>query len=196
MQTPPKAGFSSNTPIYDLDDQQFETQQWGKLTLSQLQDACVGTQVRLSASWLEGPVARNMTRCIASIHPRDGRVSILETASYSIHRPKDLAPRTISEGAMERLTAMRVGGMTAEQKGPVSRDGAASETSAGVTAADGMGELTNALVRDYAFCAGEQRCVMPLRDGAEGAMSMANFRMLMQPHAVEVVGPRGGLTGC
>lgn len=86
-----KQGFSSNRPIYDLADQKFETRDHGEVDLAQLEDLCAaGDEVRLSASWLEGPSAVNMTRCIASLHPRDGRVSILETASFAIHRPVDL----------------------------------------------------------------------------------------------------------
>lgn len=88
-----KEGFSSGQPIYDLDMQEFETRDHGTVDLAGLHDLCeLHGEVRLSASWLEGEAAVNMTRCIASLHPRDGRVSILETASFERHRPKDLDP--------------------------------------------------------------------------------------------------------
>jgi hypothetical protein len=86
-----KSGFSSNQPIFDLDAQVFETRDHGEMGLEELEATCnaVG-DVRLSASWLEGASAINMTRCIATINPFDDRVSILETASFSVHRPRDM----------------------------------------------------------------------------------------------------------
>ena len=86
-----KTGFSTPSVIYDLDDQIFETQEYGPLSLAQLEAACVvGDQIRLSASWLEGPSATNPTRCIASLNPSDDRVFVFETASFITHRPKDM----------------------------------------------------------------------------------------------------------
>jgi hypothetical protein len=86
-----KEGFTSPSVIYDLDDQIFETQEYGPLSLAQLETACVvGDQIRLSASWLEGPSATNPTRCIASLNPSDDRIFIFETASFITHRPKDM----------------------------------------------------------------------------------------------------------
>lgn len=86
-----KPGVSSNRPIYDLADQVFETRDHGAVDLTGLEELChLHGDVRLSASWLEGESAVNMTRCIASIHPHDGHVSILETAAFEIHRPVGL----------------------------------------------------------------------------------------------------------
>lgn len=185
-----KPGFSSNQPIYDLADQSFETRDHGEVDLGGLQELCeLHGDVRLSASWLEGEAAVNMTRCIASIHPRDGRVSILETASFEIHRPADMAPRPITQGAMERLASLAAAGsiFSAPASAP-----APSATDVGAAMAGDMDQVVDALLAEYVYMPAEQRCVVPLSDPADGAMTMGNFRVLMQPHAVTVRGPRGG----
>lgn len=182
-----KPGFSSNQPIYDLADQSFETRDYGEVDLIGLQDLCeVYGDVRLSASWLEGEAAVNMTRCIASIHPRDGRVSILETASFEIHRPADLAPRPVSMGAMERLQELAAGGSIFSAPAPAPTAAEVGEAMAG-----DMDTVVDALLSEYVFMASEQRSVVPL-SSPEEAMTLANFRTLMQPHAITVRGPRGG----
>ena len=182
-----KPGFSSNQPIYDLDAQEFETRDHGTVDLTGLQDLCeLHGEVRLSASWLEGEAAVNMTRCIASIHPRDGRVSILETASFEIHRPADLAPRPVSMGAMERLQELAAGGSIFSAPAPAPTAAEVGEVMAG-----DMDTVVDALLSEYVFMASEQRSVVPL-SSPEEAMTLANFRTLMQPHAITVRGPRGG----
>lgn len=185
-----KPGFSSNAPVYDLTDQEFETRDHGTLDLAGLQDLCqLAGDVRLSASWLEGDGATNMTRCIASIHPRDGQVSILETAAFEVHRPKSLEPRPVTQSAMERLQEMAARGSVFS---PSAAAPAPTAAAVGAVLSDGMDDVVHALLQDVAFCPSEQRCVMPIDGGPERAMSLANFRILMQPHSVTVRGPRGG----
>ena len=187
-----KVGFSSNVPIYDLDAQDFETRDHGLVDLAGLEALCAaGDEIRLSASWLEGPSAVNMTRCIASINPRDGRVSILETASFESHRPKALEPRPVTQGALERLQALAAGG-TIFDRGVTPAAVAPTAAEVGVEMAGDMGSVVDALLEEYVFMPTEQRSVVPLSNAVEGAMTMANFRAALQPHAVTVRGPRGG----
>jgi hypothetical protein len=183
-----KPGFSSNQPIYDLDLQEFETQHHGAVDLMGLQELCeIHGDVRLSASWLEGGAAVNTTRCIASIHPRDGRVSILETASFEIHRPKDLAPKPVTLNAIERLQELAQAGSVFSAAAP-----APTAADIGADMADDMSAVVDALLSEYCFMPSEQRCIVPLTSPVEGAMTLANFRTLMQPHAVTVAGKKGG----
>lgn len=182
-----KPGFSSNQPIYDLAGQDFETRDHGVVDLMGLQDLCeIHGDVRLSASWLEGDAAVNMTRCIASIHPRDGRVSILETASFEIHRPADLAPKPVTQGALERLAELAAAGSIFSAPSP-----APTAADVGAVMAGDMEHVVDVLLQEYVLISSEQRCVVPLHD-PEQAMTLANFRVKMQPHAIAVVGPRGG----
>lgn len=188
-----KPGFSSAAPIYDLDAQDFETQAHGTVDLAGLEDLCqLHGQVRLSASWLEGAAAVNMTRCIASIHPRDGRVSVLETASFEIHRPKDLAPKPVTQGALERLQALAGQGTVFDVR-PAPSAPVATAAEVGAEMRDDMEQVVDALLHDVAFCPSEQRCVMPIDGGSDRAMSLGNFKVMMQPWSVEIRGPRGGV---
>lgn len=101
-----KAGKTVETEIYDLtSDMVFETRDHGDLNLSELEAACVDGQVRLSASWLEGPAARNLTRCIATLHPGDGRLRVLETANFTMHRPADMNVQSSANRLGELMVA-------------------------------------------------------------------------------------------
>lgn len=185
-----KEGFSSPTVIYDLDDQIFDTRDHGTVTLADLEAlAAEHDSVRLSASWLEGPSAANTTRCIAYINRSDEQVSILETASYETHRPVSLQPKPLNTGALDRLEALAGGSplFTKPEPAPV-----AETAQVGIDMRDDMERVVDHLIGEVAFCASEQRCVMPIDADASQSMTMANFRVLMQPSAVEVRGPRGG----
>ena len=183
-----KAGFSSPSVIYDLDAQQFDTREHGTVDLYGLEGLCAaGDRVRLSASFLEGPSAANTTRCIAYLNPGDGRVAILETASYETHRPASLLPKPLNTGALDRLEALAGGSPLFAPPAP-----APAPTQVGIDRRDDMERSLDHVVAEVAFCPSEQRCVMPISGDAAQAMTLANFRVLMQPMAVEVRGPRGG----
>ena len=190
-----KPGFSSPVPIYDLDEQTFETRDHGSGGLLWLEELCASVDdVRLSASWLEGDAASNLTRCIASLHPRDGRLSILETASYETHRPKDLAPKPITQGALERLQELSSASGSVFAAGGAGASAAAPTASeVGTEMAGDMEAVVEALLQEYVFMPTEHKCVVPLSEGDEGAMPLANFRSKFQMHAVTVkTGKRGG----
>ena len=186
-----KPGFSSNVPIFDLELQEFETRDHGAVDVAGLEDLCRDFgDVRLSASWLEGGAAVNMTRCIASIHPHDHRLSILETSSFEIHRPAILAPKPITAGALDRLQALAASGSMFAS--PAAAAPAPTSSDVGLEMRGEMEDVVEALLNDVAFCPSEQRCVMPIDGGSERAMSIGNFSILMKPWSVEVRGPRGG----
>ena len=185
-----KEGFSSPSVIYDLDDQDFDTRDHGPVTLADLEAlAAEHDSVRLSASWLEGFSAANTTRCIAYINRSDMRVAILETAAYTTHRPMSLQPKPLNTGALDRLEALAGNSplFAAPAPAPV-----VESAQVGIDMRDDMERVVDHLISEVAFCASEQRCVMPIDADASQSMTMANFRVLMQPSAVEVRGPRGG----
>lgn len=185
-----KEGFSAPSVIYDLDDQEFDTREHGTVNLEHLEIlAAEHDSVRLSASWLEGPSAANTTRCIAYLNRSDNRVAILETAAYTTHRPASMMPKPLNTGALDRLEALAGNSplFAAPTPAPV-----AESAQVGVDMRDDMQRVVDNLIEHVAFCPSEQRCVMPIDGDASQAMSLANFRALMQPSAVEVRGPRGG----
>ena len=85
-----KHGQTAELKVFDLDPGKgllFETDQHGDVDLDGLIALCEAhDSVRLSASWLEGKAAQNRTRCIADLHPFDGKVAILDTATWQTHR--------------------------------------------------------------------------------------------------------------
>ena len=100
-----KSGATCDEKVYDLraaDGRVFDTEA-GEVDLEGLLDLVSdGSTIRLSASWLEGPAARNRTRCIADLHPIDGRLSILDTATWQSHRPAEM-------GSDQKYAALREG---------------------------------------------------------------------------------------
>ena len=109
------AGKTADHEVFDLSgDMVFETRDYGDVSLSELEALCADGQVRLSASWLEGPAARNPSRCIASLSVADGRLRILETASFAMHRPKELDVKS----SVSRLgSLLKASGWIAEDGG-------------------------------------------------------------------------------
>lgn len=84
-----KHGQTAELKVFDLDADKglvFETEH-GDVDLEGLEAlARDHASVRLSASWLEGRAAQNKSRCIADIHPIDGSLAILDTATWQSHR--------------------------------------------------------------------------------------------------------------
>lgn len=196
-----KEGFSSGAPIYDLtDDMVFETREHGEVSLSELEElAEMHDSVRLSASWLEGPSANNTTRCIAYINQADGRLSILETAAYERHRPKDLLPLPVTSDALDRLRAVAEGGamFKSEAHRPAPRaesaEGEPTPPSEGEALADGVDVVVRMLLQQYALCPSEHRAVVPIHGLQRDSMTVAALRTMMLPFAIEVKGKRGGV---
>ena len=194
-----KDGFSSPQTIYDLtDDTVFETHDHGDLSLDELIDAASESRgVRLSASF-HSPGSHNTSRCIASIGG-DGVLRVIDFETANTHRLASDAPKPLTQGALERLQELSAasgsvfaaggaGGAGASAAAPT----AAQDVPVGVAMADEMEAVVEALLHDVAFWPAAQRAVTPIDGGPDRAMSMGNFKLLMQPWAVEVRGPRGG----
>ena len=88
-----KHGQTAELKVFDLDADKalvFETVD-GDVDLAGLERLVQARgSVRLSASWLEGRAAQNKSRCIADLHPIDGGLAILDTATWQTHRPADM----------------------------------------------------------------------------------------------------------
>lgn len=170
------AGLASAAEVFDLtDEMEFETVD-GVMTLAELTKAVGAGHVRLSASWLEGPSARRLDRCIASAR-HDGGLQILETANFQLHRPeKDGAYRPAGD-ALDRLRALGAeagpgvfGG--GDGGGAGGGDGGAG---GGDDDADPVVLRAAELVASYGYCAEDRQAPVYRLDGGE-RLSMANFR--------------------
>lgn len=182
-----KEGFSTPRVIYDIGaDTIFEAHQQGDVTLDELMDMAQGVRgVRVSASF-HSPGSHNTSRCIASISD-DGTLRVIDFETGDTHRLATDAPRPVTQGSLERLQSLAGSGsiFAPSAPAPVAAD-------VGADMADDMSLVVDAMLQEYVFMASEQRNVVPLSSPVEGAMTMANFRTLMQPHAVTVRGQRGG----
>ena len=191
-----KDGFSSPQTIYDLtDDNVFETHDHGDLSLDELIDAAGESRgVRLSASF-HSPGSHNTSRCIASIGG-DGVLRVIDFETANTHRLASDAPKPLTQGALERLQELSASSGSVFAAGAAGASAAAPTAAqnvpVGVAMADEMETVVEALLHDVAFWPAAQRAVTPIDGGPERAMSMGNFKLLMQPWAVEVRGPRGG----
>lgn len=189
-----KEGFSKSATVYDLtDDMVFDTIEGDELSLADLEASLgVSGSVRVSASFIEGPSARNATRCIAGVN-HDGRLAVWDSATCQSHRPKDLERLVPNEAALSRLMAMDNGKLFEKSGAPKSDDGPVAVTQ-GEAMSDDLDLIVDALLHDYAYCPTEtQQGILPIFEGAEGAMSKSSFLDLMLPRAVAVEGPRGGV---
>lgn len=185
-----KDGFSSPQVIYDLtDEMSFETHAHGVLSLSELRDEALGSRgIRLAASF-HSPGSHNTSRCIASVGD-DGIFRVIDFETANTHRLAADQPRAITQGVLERLQALSDGGSLFSAT-PVAAPPTPTASEVGEAMAGDMEQVVEALLSEYVYMPSETRCIVPL-SSAEGAMPLANFRTLMQPHAVAVRGPRGG----
>ncbi len=175
-----KKGESTPTKVYDLtEDMTFELMDGPAVKLPEL--TCMvkdGYSGRCSASWLEGPSAVNRTRCLVG-KSNAGFVSVWESSTGVSHLPASIKPtdtRELVDRAAER---------TKEQS-----DGRRAK----LNADDDHISAAAKLLISYAYIPTDSKTpVVPLwpKSGGE-AMTIGNFRTLMQPYCGIEVGPNGG----
>lgn len=165
---------------YDLDDtMRFDLSDGRSVSLPELRElAKVEEHLRCSASWLEGPEARNTSRCIIGT-TRSGQLTIWESAAGVTHMEASAKPRDITlelDRIAEKLKELEV---RREHK-------LSTRDSVMVTAAK-LREL-------YAYCPGQNRPVVPIwASSMDEGMVLSNFRISLTKYAEEEIGPRGGV---
>jgi len=174
------AGENDATRLYDLKpEMEFDCVDGVRRSLDDLREhVAAADHVRCSSSWLEGPEARRLDRCIVSLD-RSGGVVVWESASGVTHCEESRKPRDFNielDRVAERLAQLEA----------VERTRLSTKDSAMVTAAK--------LLETYALCPEQpQRAIVPLWTGDIGSgMTHGMFRTLMEPYCDEEVGPRGG----
>lgn len=177
----PRSTFGENEPtrVYDLvEDMVFELEDGRALSLPDLRDALAAgeSDLRCSASWLEGPQAKRRDRCLVS--SGHGGVTIWESASGVTHAEATREPRDFEADLghiAERL----------KEIGEAKRNELQPDDGAMVAAAK--------LLATYAFIPGLRRSVVPIHtDDINDGYSTKTFREMMLPHADHDIGPRGG----
>ncbi|XAI95334.1 DNA primase/polymerase [Nostoc phage Nsp-JY18] len=178
--------------VFDLTEDMIFVTAEGAMTFAELTDAVSLGPVRCSASWLEGPTAVNVTRCIASAR-HDGTLQILETAAYQLHRPESAGSRPVTESAAEKLA--RLAAKASEGAGifkpvdPPAPTGGEPEMGGD----DAFEAIVRHLLDSYAFCSTDSRTPIYPLDGT-APLTMANFKGKYAPYVLVEVGPKGGVT--
>lgn len=176
------AGESEATRVYDLTpEMRFDCDDLARRSLDDLRGHLANVDhLRCSASWLEGPEAKRLDRCIVSLD-RSGGVCVWESSSGVTHceaarKPVDYVAEM--DRAREKLKALEA----AERNRLSPRDGVM------VTAVK--------LLETYALCPEQpQRMVVPIwTDDIGAGMPMSAFRLMMAPYSEQRIGPRGGQT--
>lgn len=191
-----KSGKGSSGVVYDLtDDMEFVTKDHGTVSLAELEELAQGeTGIRLSASWLEGPAARNTTRCIAGTD-HSGHLQIFETASGDLHKQTKDKPRMSSEVDKDLLSKHEGGSLFSGTGGdtqPLAGDTAEQNSERDIVDPHArVRDVVEMLLQEYAFCPSEDKSVFP-RDGG-APRSLTNFRAEFIGEQVETIGPRGGV---
>lgn len=173
------AGENEPTRVYDLQDTMtFDLQDGRTVSLDELRRIVAdGETTRCSASWLEGPMAVNRSRCLVHL-TRSGHVAIWETAAGVTHIEAAGAPRDMSLD-IDRIAELQERIRTARRTTIRSGDDAPAAASK--------------LVAGYVFCGTSQTPVYPLyADPTTPGVTVTALRNELMPYRDEDVGPRGG----
>lgn len=180
--------------VFDLTEDMIFVTADGALTFAELEREVQGGPVRCSASWLEGPTAVNVTRCIASAR-HDGSLQILETSEHQLHRPASAAMRPVGEGAAEKLA--RLAAKSAEGAGifkpavpPAPSGGGGGDDV--LSGSEALDSVVQHLIETYAVCASDSRTPIYPLDGT-APLTVANFKLKFAPFILTEIGPKGGV---
>lgn len=194
-----RTGETTEAEVFDLHDEMvFDTVE-GEMSLAELIDAVQVSTLRLSASWLEGPNAKNLSRCIASAR-HDGKLQILETAGHQLHRLVEDEPGAsykLGSKALERLAQMRAdfglgAGMFTNARG-IERDNGGAPENPPLSPEAELAQIVDILVETLVFIPSADRCICEIGKGPDRAMTLGNARHLLSPLSVEFKGQRGAV---
>lgn len=186
--------------VYDLKpDMMFDTNTGERLTLAELYERALAHDgLRCSASWLEGPSARNTTRCLVTTDHED-RLCIWESASGVTHMEPESAPKPRpdhTEGLAKLGKLAEAAGIKADPV-PVATPRTPKvdpRVLYKVGPKDTALPAATKLLKLYAFSPNHPRVqVLPIyADSPEDGMTTQAMRSLYAPNNDEDIGPRGG----
>jgi hypothetical protein len=156
----------------------FELLDGRQLSLADLEAAAATEEgLRCSASWLEGPTAKNKTRCIIG-RSRRGHLTIWDSSTGLTHMNASLQPPDTA-AEMGRI-AEKLAKLSEAQRSKLSTS-------------DDVGVTATKLLGLHALCPTESKCVVPIVGTAPEGMTLANFRASMEQYGK--FGERGPLGG-
>lgn len=178
---------------FDLpDDAVFDCIDGVARTLAELQGAAGGREpLRCSMSWKEGPQAKNRTRGLVGL-TKGGLVFVHDTQDAVTHLPASEKPTTEAQDLAKQTTEEVVTALAAKMKAK-----GISPSRLKLKHDDDHDAALSKIVQLFAFMPTSPLPVVPIYPEACGfsaPMTLANFRLHLVPHVMEVLGPRGGVT--
>jgi hypothetical protein len=174
-----KRGEGTPGRVYDLTEGMlFDLLDGRTVSLADLQAMVSdGYSGNCSASWLDGPIAKNRNRCLVSASAT-GHLTVWESAAGVTHMPAAIKP-TDHTAQVDRIA----------EKLREKQDARKSRLTAEDDHISGAAKLLNS----YAFMPLSSTPVVPLWAHADDeAYTLANFRTRMMPFCGVEVGKRGG----
>lgn len=178
--------------VFDLpDDGVFHCIDGVSRSLTELQAAAGGREpLRCSMSWKEGAQAKNRTRALVGL-TKGGLVFVHDTMDAVTHLPASEKPTTEAQD-VARVTTEEVVTALADKM----KEKQVSPGRLKIKAADDYDAALAKAVQLYAYRPSAHAAVVPIwheATGGDGAMTVANFRLLLSRHSKEELGPRGGV---
>lgn len=160
-------------------------------TLAELAGAAGGSEpLRCSMSWKEGPQAKRRDRGLVGL-TKGGLVFVHDTQDAVTHLPESEKPTTEAQDADRRSAEEAVTALADKLKEKQISPGRLK-----IKAADDYDAALAKAVQLYAYMPSAHAAVVPIwheATGGDGAMTVANFRLLLSRHSKEELGPRGGV---
>lgn len=136
-------GLNGGETLYDLtDDMTFDMQGGETLSLADLTSQAQASHtldLRCSASFFEGPSAKNRTRC--RIHSDKGRLTVYDFETADTHRPASEKPLP-TDDLFQAIHKLGMSVQPQVQPGAVAPD---------VTRADAFDDIVNKMLQSYVF---------------------------------------------
>jgi len=187
-----RAGDGEGKPVYVLtDDMSFRSKEHGTLTLAELRSlADAPGDLRVAMDWLEGPQAVNTSKGSVWLDGK-GRLVIYNFEDETRYMEASERPTTAEQNAARQKTEEVVSALADKLK-----EKAISPKRLKIKADDDHNAALAKFVQLYAYCPTSPLPVVPIRPEAtngDGAMTVANARLLVARHAKEERGPKGGV---
>ncbi|WP_156032050.1 DUF5906 domain-containing protein [Shinella sp. DD12] len=165
-------------------------------SLTELQAAAGGRDaLRCSMSWKEGPQAKNRTRGLVGLTAK-GVVFVHDTQDAVTYLPISAKPTTAEQDVAKLKTEEMVKAMAEKMNERRVSPARLKIKRGNGNDGDDHDTALAKFVQLYAYCPTSPLPVVPIHPEAtngEGAMTVANARLMMLPHAKEELGPKGGV---
>jgi hypothetical protein len=195
------AGENEVQHVHDLtDDMQFDVITGVRMSLRELREGVGATEgLRCSASWLEGSVARNRTRCLVSV-TQSGQLAIWDSATGITHHEvqadqgRPVVTADLHALAQKMLALGIAPAASQEDRQRAKQTIRDPRELHRISPTDDAPTAAGKLLKLYAYCPNHPRVqVLPIyASSPEDGMTVQALKLLYAANNDEEIGPRGG----